>query len=121
MTKQASVKITRKLSKVTTPATIAEMARMDFTPIQADPDRVQEVLRAQAAVIGIAFGVMGKTREELIERIANDEEGLIMPDFVKQLINTQKWLKDTVTLLNNAECRIMCAASAVEKTSKKAA
>ena len=104
--------------------TLEEMATMKFEPWSHSQDEwspLSDEEWAQAAPyllphVRMAWLLMYKTRAELeaaVVRINDaDNEGLF-EDLVNNFVRVRKFFEDFVTVLNAAECRVVCAASTV--------
>jgi hypothetical protein len=104
------------------PATAAEMAEMNFEtwspedleafkpPSNAEFD---EMAHAHLPTVRIAWLMLGKTKPELVEmlrKIDNEIGGQLMDGF----ISATAFFQQSLTILEKAEARILCAGSVIE-------
>ena len=104
------------------PATAAEMAAMNFEPWSPEdleaftpPSNAEfdETAHAHLPTLRIAWLTLGKTKPELVEmlrKIDNEIGGELMDGF----ISATAFFKQSLTILENAEARILCAGSVIE-------
>jgi hypothetical protein len=109
------------------PATIKQMAVMKFEPVpQSDLDRMNRELEREnwakrtqdlRTTMVLAFAVLSKTKEELIEGMLGDEAVLDAMEHLVECCQTQAaWMEAAVQFCSSAECRILCAMAAASRS-----
>jgi hypothetical protein len=114
--------MTMKTKTEERPATVAEMAAMNFEhwgpeDLEAfkppSNDEFYKMADAHLPTLRIAWLTLAKTKPELVEitRKINNEVGVELMD---GFISATAFFKQALTLLEKAEARILCAGSAME-------
>jgi len=103
-------------------ATAAEMAAMNFEPWSAEdleaftpPSNVEfnKLGQAHLPTVRIAWLTLAKTKPELVEmlRKIDNEIGVQLMD---GFVSATAFFQQALTILENAEARILCAGSVIE-------
>jgi hypothetical protein len=114
--------MTMKTKTEERPATAAEMAAMNFEPWSAEdleefkpPSNVEfdKLAQAHLPTVRIAWLMLAKTKPELVETLRKiDNE--IGRELMFGFIAATAFFKQSLTILENAEARILCAGSVIE-------